>query len=162
MPVMSTPPARPPAARPRPVEILLVDDDAGDVLLAREAFADGKFANRVHVAEDGEKALAFLRREGGFEDAPEVDIILLDLNMPRKGGREVLAELKADPRLAQIPVAIVTGSAFEAEILEAYNLDVNCYISKPLDVAQFMKVVRSIPHFQIAVVTTRPAAGSHV
>lgn len=158
MPALFTPPA----AHPRAVEILVVDDDPGDVLLAREAFAEAKFANRIHVAEDGEKALAFLRREGAFESAPAVDIILLDLNMPRKGGHEVLAELKADPRLAEIPVAIVTGSAFESEILEAYNLAVDCYISKPLDVAQFMKVVRSIPHFQIAVVTTRPAAGGHV
>jgi CheY-like chemotaxis protein len=145
----------------RPVEILLVDDDPGDVLLAREAFAEGRFANRLHVAEDGEKALAFLRREDGFESAPAVDIILLDLNMPRKGGHEVLAELKADARLADIPVAIVTGTAFEGEILKAYNLDVTCYISKPIDVPQFMKAVRSIPHFQVAVVTTRPAAGGH-
>lgn len=159
---MSATPFHSLADQPRPVEILLVDDDAGDVLLAREAFAEGKVVNRLHVAEDGGKALAFLRREGGFENAPEVDIILLDLNMPRKGGREVLAELKADPRLAGIPIAIVTGSDCEAEILEAYNLDVNCYVSKPIDIAQFMKVVRSIPHFQIAIVTTRTAAGSHV
>ena len=145
-----------------PKHVLLVDDDAGDVLQAREALAEGKVTNHLHVAEDGEKALAFLRRESGFEGAPEVDIILLDLNMPRKGGREVLAELKADPQLAGIPVAIVTGSAFEAEILEAYNLEVNCYISKPIDVPQVMKFVRSIPHFQIAIVTTRPAAGGHV
>ena len=146
---------------PRPVEILLVDDDSGDVLLAREALKGGRFANRIHVAEDGEKALAFLRREGAFANAPQVDIILLDLNMPRKGGHEVLADLKADPLLADIPVAIVTGTAFEGEILKAYNLDVNCYITKPIDVPQFMKVVRSIAHFQVAVVTTRPAACDH-
>ena len=157
-------PHTPPAADaelPRLVEILLVDDDPGDVLLARLAFEDGRFANRMHVAEDGEKALAFLRREEGFASAPEVDLILLDLNMPRKGGREVLAEIKADPRLAEIPVVIVTGTAFEGEILKAYNLDVSCYITKPIDVPQFMKVVRSIPHFQVAVVTTRPPAGDH-
>ncbi len=155
-----------PSSRPapdfRPVEILLVDDDPGDVLLACEAFADGKMANRLHFAEDGDKALAFLRREGGFANAPAVDIILLDLNMPRKGGREVLAELKADPQLAGIPVVIVTGSLFEGEILKAYNLDVNCYITKPIDVPQFMKVVRAIPDFQIAIVTGRPTAGDHV
>ena len=156
-------PHAPPAAaeQPRLVEILLVDDDPGDVLLARLAFEDGRFANRMHVAEDGEKALAFLRREEGFASAPPVDLILLDLNMPRKGGREVLAEIKADPRLAEIPVVIVTGTAFEGEILKAYNLDVSCYITKPIDIPQFMKVVRSIPRFQIAVVTARPPAGPH-
>lgn len=146
----------------RPIEILLVDDDPGDVLLAREAFADGKFANRLHVAEDGEKALAFLRREPPYAAAPAVDLILLDLNMPRKGGHEVLADLKADPRLAAIPVVLVTGTQLEGEILKAYNLDVNCYATKPIDVSQFMKVVRFIPHFHVAVVTTRPAIGNHV
>jgi CheY-like chemotaxis protein len=144
------------------VEILLVDDDPGDVLLTREAFAEGKVANRLHFAEDGEKALAFLRREGGFADAPAVDIILLDLNLPRKDGHEVLAELKADPRLAGIPVVIVTGNLFEGEILKAYNLDVNCYITKPIDIAQFMKVVRFIPEFQVAIVTNRPISEAHV
>lgn len=146
----------------RPVEILLVDDDPGDVLLTRETFADAKLANRLHFAEDGEKALAFLRREGGFANAPQVDIILLDLNMPRKDGHEVLADLKADPRLSGIPVVIVTGSLFEEGILKAYNLDVNCYITKPIDIAQFMKVVRFIPEFQVAVVTNRPISGDHV
>ena len=158
-------PHNPPAAEaglPRLVEILLVDDDPGDVLLARLAFEDGRFANRMHVAEDGEKALAFLRREEGFASAPDVDLILLDLNMPRKGGHEVLAELKADPRLAEIPVVIVTGTAFEGEILKAYNLDVSCYITKPIDIPQFMKVVRSISRFQIAVVTVTPSSDSHV
>ena len=148
------------AAQPvsRPVEILLVDDDPGDVQLACEAFKDGKLGNRVHVAEDGEKAMAFLRREGAFAGAPVPDIILLDLNMPRKNGREVLAELKADPILAQIPVAIVTGSEDEGRILKAYNLGVDCYITKPIDVTKFMKVACSIPHFQVTVVTTTPAA----
>ncbi len=155
-------PASLPEAFARPIEILLVDDDPGDVLLAREAFADGKFSNRLHLAEDGEKAMAFLRREGAYAAAPAADIILLDLNMPRKGGHEVLADLKTDPRLADIPVVLVTGTLLEGEILKAYNLDVNCYITKPIDVGQFMKVVRSIPHFQVTVVTTRPVFGSHV
>jgi len=144
------------------VEILLVDDNPTDVLLAREAFARGKVANRLHFAEDGEKALAFLRREGGFANAPGVDIVLLDLNMPRKGGREVLAELKADPQLSEIPVVIVTGSPFEGEVLKAYNLDVDCYITKPIDLAQFMKVVRSIPDFQITIMTGRRIRKDHV
>lgn len=147
------------AAQPlnRPVEILLVDDDPGDVQLACEAFREGKLGNRIHVAEDGEKAMAYLRREGAFATAALPDIILLDLNMPRKNGREVLAELKADPILARIPVVIVTGSEDEGRILKAYNLGVDCYITKPIDVTKFMKVASSIPHFHVTVVTALPA-----
>jgi CheY-like chemotaxis protein len=142
----------------RVAEILLVDDDLGDVQLAREAFEDGHLANRLHVAKDGEQALAFLRREGPYGTAPRPDLILLDLNMPRMGGREVLAELKSDPSLVSIPVAIVTGNDGEGEILKAYNLGVDCYITKPIDVTKLMIAVCSIPHFQVAVVTTAPAA----
>jgi CheY-like chemotaxis protein len=142
----------------RVAEILLVDDDLGDVQLTREAFEDGRLANRLHVAKDGEQAMAFLRREGPYVTAPRPDLILLDLNMPRMGGREVLAELKSDPSLGSIPVAIVTGNDNEGEILKAYNLGVDCYITKPIDVTKLMIAVCSIPHFQVAVVTTAPAA----
>ncbi len=141
----------------RLVEILLVDDDPGDVQLAVEAFAEGKLGNNLSIAEDGEKAMAFLRQEGEYADAPRPDFILLDLNMPRKGGHEVLAELKADPDLARIPVAIVTGNREEGEILKAYNLGVACYIAKPIDVTKLMMAVRSIPQFQLNIVTTAPA-----
>jgi CheY-like chemotaxis protein len=142
----------------RLVEILLVDDDTGDVQLTREAFEEGRLGNRLSIAGDGEQAMAFLRREGEFADAPRPDLILLDLNMPRMDGREVLAELKSDPTLANIPVAIVTGNDIEGEILKAYNLGVDCYITKPMDVAKLMIAVCSIPHFEVAVVTTAPVA----
>lgn len=142
----------------RPIEILLVDDDVGDVQLTLEAFEDGKLGNQLHVAADGEKALAFLRREAPFESAPRPDLILLDLNMPRKGGHEVLADLKADPELATIPVAIVTGTVEEGEILEAYNLGVACYVTKPIDVTKLMIAVCSIPHFQVTVMTSEAAS----
>lgn len=138
----------------RMAEILLVDDDPGDVQLAMEAFEDGRLSNRLHVAKDGEKAMAFLRRQGAYAEAPRPDLILLDLNMPRKDGREVLAELKADPALADIPVAIVTGNDVEGQILKAYNLGVACYITKPIDVAKLMTAVCSIPHFEVTIVTT--------
>ena len=138
----------------RPVEILLVDDDAGDLQLTLEAFEDGHLGNQLHVAQDGEKAMAFLRREGKYANVPRPDLILLDLNMPRMGGREVLAELKADPELAKIPVAIVTGHDSEGEILKAYNLGVDCYITKPIDVTKLMIAVCSIPHFRVTVMVT--------
>jgi two-component system response regulator len=141
----------------RRAEILLVDDDPGDVQLTREAFEEGRLSNRLHVAEDGEQAMAFLRREGAYARVPRPDLILLDLNMPRMGGRELLAEMKSDPALAEIPVAIVTGNDHEGEILKAYNLGVDCYITKPIDVAKLMIAVCSIPHFQVAVVTNAPA-----
>lgn len=155
---MSAPESNPPQLSGRLVEILLVDDDPGDVQLTAEAFEDGRLANRLHVAKDGEQAMAFLYREGPYATAPRPDLILLDLNMPRMGGREVLAEVKSDPKLASIPVAIVTGNEDEGEILKAYNLGVDCYITKPIDVTKLMIAVCSIPHFQVAVVTTAPAA----
>lgn len=144
--------------RARPVEILLVDDDVGDVQLTLEAFEDGHLGNRLHVAQDGEKALAFLRREPPFETAPRPDLILLDLNMPRKNGHELLADLKSNPAFATIPVAIVTGTVEEGEILEAYNLGVACYVTKPIDVTKLMIAVCSIPHFQVTVMTTQSAS----
>lgn len=154
---MSAPESNPPQLPGRLVEILLVDDDPGDVQLTAEAFEDGRLANRLHVAKDGEQAMSFLRREGPYATVPRPDLILLDLNMPRMGGREVLAEVKSDPKLASIPVAIVTGNEDEGEILKAYNLGVDCYITKPIDVTKLMIAVCSIPHFQVAVVTAAPA-----
>ena len=144
------------ASHPRIVEILLVDDDPGDVQLTIEAFDDGKLGNHLYVAEDGERAMAFLRKQGVYASVPRPDLILLDLNMPRKDGREVLAEIKSDPALADIPVAIVTGNDEEGLILKAYNLGVACYITKPIDVNKLMIAVCSIPHFQVIVATTAP------
>lgn len=136
----------------RPVEILLVEDNPGDVRLTREAFCDAKVQNKLSVVEDGEKALAFLRREGEFKAAPRPDIVLLDLNLPRIDGREVLALMKSDPRLRNIPVVILTTSQAEEDILKAYNLNVNCYITKPVDLEQFVKVVQSVEDFWLTVV----------
>lgn len=155
---MSPPDLHPPPSPGRVAEILMVDDDWGDVQLALESFADGHLVNHFHQARDGEQAMAFLRRQGPYATAPRPDLILLDLNMPRMGGREVLAELKSDPALAAIPVAIVTGNDNEGEILKAYNLGVDCYITKPIDTTKLMIAVCSIPHFQVAVMMTAPAA----
>jgi CheY-like chemotaxis protein len=127
-----------------PVEILLVEDTAGDVRLTQEALKEGKIHTHLSVANDGESALAFLRRQGPYAQAPRPDLILLDLNLPRKGGREVLAEIKADEALRRIPVVVLTNSQAEQDILESYSLNANCYITKPVDLDQFIKVVRSI------------------
>lgn len=136
----------------RPIEILLVEDNPGDTDLAREALADSKLVNRLSVVDDGEKAMAFLRREGVYADAPRPDLILLDLNLPRKDGREVLAEVKTDPDLKRIPVVILTTSRAEEDVLRSYNLHANCYITKPIDLTQFMKVVKSIESFWLSIV----------
>ena len=139
--------------RSRPIEILLVDDNPTDVLLAEEALEHVQIFNNLHVAKDGVQALAFLRREGGHAHAARPDLILLDLNMPRKDGREVLAEIKADEALKRIPVVILTTSRAEEDIFKAYGLHANCYIVKPVDFDQFAEVVRSIEHFWFTVVT---------
>ncbi|MCX7670543.1 MAG: response regulator [Anaerolineae bacterium] len=136
----------------RPVDILLVEDNPGDVRLTQEALRNGKLFNRLFVVSDGEEALAFLRRQGKYADAPRPDLILLDLNMPRMDGRECLAILKADPDLRRIPVVILTSSDTEQDILRSYDLHANCYISKPVDLEQFMKVVRQIREFWITIV----------
>jgi two-component system, chemotaxis family, response regulator Rcp1 len=136
----------------RPIEILLVEDNRGDVRLAVEALRDAKVANTLRVVEDGVEALAFLRREGRHAGVPRPDLILLDLNLPRKDGREVLAEIKQDADLKRIPVVILTSSAAEQDVLQAYNLHANCYITKPVDLDQFMKVVKSIEDFWLVVV----------
>ena len=135
-----------------PIEILLVEDSPGDVRLTREAFKDGKVLNNLHVAKDGVEALAFLRREGEYAHAVRPNLILLDLNLPRKNGTEVLAEIKADPDLKRIPVVILTMSQAEEDILKTYNLHANCYIKKPVELNQFMEVVRAIEGFWMAIV----------
>ncbi len=137
----------------RPIEILLVEDNPGDVLLMREALEDGKIRNELHVAVDGLQAMAFLRGEGEFAGAPRPDVVLLDLNLPRKHGREVLAEIRADSNLAGLAVVIVTGSRAEEDILRAYNPGVNCFIVKPLNLAQLMNVVSSLEHLWITIMT---------
>ncbi len=136
----------------RPVEILLVEDNPGDVHLTLEAFKEAKVRNNISVADDGMKAMAFLRHEDEFKNAPMPDLILLDLNLPRKDGREVLAEIRQDPKLKRIPVVIMTTSQAEEDIVKAYDLHVNCYITKPMDLDQFMKVARSIEDFWLTVV----------
>src|SRR3989440_4745903 len=138
------------------VQILLVEDNPGDVRLTREALRDDH-TNHLTWTSDGVEALACLHREGKYADAPRPDLILLDLSLPRKDGREVLAEIKQDPELRRIPVVIMTSSDDEKDILAAYNLYVNCYVTKPVDLDQFIQVVKSIEHFWFSVVKL-PAA----
>ena len=139
-------------AQSKPIEILLVEDNRGDVRLTREALRENTLNNNLYVTIDGVDALAFLRREGVYADAPHPDLILLDLNLPRKDGREVLAEIKSDPRLLRIPVVILTTSDSEQDIIASYDLHANCYITKPVDLEQFLSVVRSIEGFWLSVV----------
>jgi CheY-like chemotaxis protein len=134
------------------IQILLVDDDPGDVLITREAFAENKLRNQLNVVSDGESALAFLRREGEFASAPRPDLILLDLNLPRKPGHEVLAEVKSDADLQRIPVVILTTSDAEEDILRSYDLHANAYVTKPVDFERFLDVVRQIDDFFVTVV----------
>ena len=134
------------------VEILLVEDNPGDVRLTLEAFKEGKILNRLSVVGDGVEAMAFLRREGNYSNVPRPDLILLDLNMPRKDGREVLAEIKKDPELRRIPVIILTTSQAEQDILKSYDLHANCYITKPVDLDQFNTVVKNIQDFWLTIV----------
>lgn len=129
------------------IEILLVEDNPGDARLTLEAFKEGKVINNVSIARDGVEALAFLRREAPYTNARQPDLILLDLNLPRKDGREVLAEIKGDERLRQIPVVVLTTSTAEEDIARAYSSHANCYISKPVDLKQFLRVVNSIESF---------------
>lgn len=136
----------------KPVEILVVDDNPGDVRLTREALREIKVSNNLHVATDGVEALAFLNREGQYADAPRPALILLDLNLPKKNGREVLAEVKNHPNLRRIPVVILTTSSEEKDILATYDLHANCYITKPADLDCFIEVIRSIEGFWLSVV----------
>jgi chemotaxis family two-component system response regulator Rcp1 len=141
----------------RPIEILLVEDSSSDTELTLEALRDFKVRNHVSVVEDGVQAMQFLRRQGPYGEAPRPDLIMLDLNLPRKDGREVLAEIKADDHLKAIPVVVLTTSRADQDILRAYQLNANCYISKPVDFNQFLEVVRSIESFWLFVVTLPPA-----
>ena len=134
------------------IEILLVEDNPADVRLTREALKEGIIVNNLSVVHDGVDAMAFLRRQGKYALAPRPDIVLLDLNLPKKDGREVLAELKEDPNLRRIPVVVLTTSKAEQDILKAYDLHANCYVTKPVDLDEFMLLVRSIEEFWLAVV----------
>jgi len=134
------------------IHVLLVEDDPGDVLMTQEAFEHHKLRNQLHVVSDGVEALAFLRREGEFADAPRPGLVLLDLNLPRKDGREVLAEIKTDDELQQIPVVVLTTSKAEEDVLRSYKLHANAYVTKPVDFDRFIEVVRQIDEFFVTVV----------
>jgi CheY-like chemotaxis protein len=135
-----------------PIEILLVEDNPADVRLTQEALKEGKVRNHLHVARDGIEAMEFLRRSGRFANAVRPDLILLDLNLPRKDGREVLSDIKRDPELKSIPVVVLTTSSAETDIFKSYTLHANCYITKPVDLDQFVQVVKSIDDFWLTVV----------
>ncbi|MDQ1517574.1 MAG: hypothetical protein QOE80_3404 [Actinomycetota bacterium] len=139
-----------------PVGILLIEDDPGDVLMTKEALADAKMANELYVVSNGEEALAFLFREGEYADAPRPGLILLDLNLPRVDGREVLARIKAEEELRRIPVVVLTTSEAEEDILRSYDLHANAYVTKPVDFEAFVKVVRQVDDFYINVVRLPP------
>jgi CheY-like chemotaxis protein len=138
------------------IDVLLVEDDPGDVLLIQEAFADNKLRNQLHHVSDGVEALAFLRREDGYRDVPRPDLVLLDLNLPRKDGREVLAEVKSDEALQHIPVVVLTTSKAEEDVLRSYKLHANAYVTKPVDFDRFIEVVRQIDEFFVTVVKLPP------
>ena len=138
------------------MQILLVEDNAADVRLTQEALRDAKVLNQLHVARDGVEALDFLHGRTPFEGCPRPDLVILDLNLPRKSGREVLAEMKGDPALRSIPVAVLTTSSQEADIVESYDLGANCYITKPVDLEQFLHVVQTVEEFWLGVVKLPP------
>lgn len=140
----------------RPIEILMVEDNPGDVRLTQEALKGAKVSNTLQVVEDGAAALDFLYRRGDYVDAPRPDLILLDLNLPKKNGREVLEVIKQDAQLKSIPVVILTTSQAEEDVVRAYSLHANCYISKPVDFTQFTKIVRTIEDFWLSIVTLPP------
>lgn len=139
-------------ARSRPIQILLVEDNPGDVRLTQEVLLDGEINNHLSVVGDGVKAIAFLQQVPPYENAPHPDLILLDLNLPKRGGQEVLEVIKADDRLKRIPVVILTTSLAEEDIIRAYELHANCYIAKPIDLDQFIKVIKSIEEFWLTIV----------
>jgi CheY-like chemotaxis protein len=135
------------------IDVLLVEDDPGDVLMTREAFEQHKVVNTLHVVSDGVEATKFLRRQDEYADAPRPGLILLDLNLPRKDGREVLADIKSDPDLLDIPIVVLTTSAADEDILRSYKLHANAYVTKPVDFNRFVDVVRQIDHFFVSVVS---------
>lgn len=137
----------------KPIDILLVEDSPTDILITQEAFQQARLFNQLHVVEDGVEALAFLRQQGAYSHVPQPDLILLDLNLPKKSGREVLAELKGDKRLKFIPVVVLTTSQAEEDVFKSYDLYANCYVTKPVDFIKFVEVIRSIEHFWFNVVT---------
>jgi two-component system, chemotaxis family, response regulator Rcp1 len=139
-----------------PVEILLVEDNPGDHRLTKEALHEGKVYNNLHWVKDGVEAIEFLKQRGKFDKAPRPDIILLDLNLPKMDGRQVLSEIKQDPNLRAIPVVILTTSAAEEDVLRSYDLHANCYVTKPVDLEKFIVVVQSIDRFWLSVVTLPP------
>lgn len=141
----------------RPIEILMVEDNPGDVRLTREALKGGKIWNELHVVTDGVAALDYLRRVPPYEGAPRPDLVLLDLNLPKKDGREVLAAMKGDPSLKTIPVVVLTTSQAEEDVFRAYNLNCNCYVTKPVDFEQFTRIVQAIEQFWLTIVTLPPA-----
>jgi CheY-like chemotaxis protein len=143
----------------RAIEILMVEDNPGDVRLTREALKGGKIWNQLHVVEDGVAALDFLQRRPPHQEAPRPDLILLDLNLPKKDGREVLAAIKADASLKLIPVVILTTSQAEEDVIRAYALNANCYVTKPVDFLQFTRIVQAIESFWLTVVTLPPSPG---
>jgi chemotaxis family two-component system response regulator Rcp1 len=145
--------------RGQPIEILLVEDNSGEARLAREALKDAKVRNELHWVRDGEQAMKFLQREGEYAQAPRPDLVLLDLNLPRKDGREVLAEIKSDQELRRIPVVVLTISADEQDILTSYDTHANCYVVKPLDLDRFMQVIASIEDFWLEIVKLPPNGG---
>lgn len=146
----------------RPIEVLLVEDTPSDVRLTQEAFKEGRMLTNLSVVEDGIEALAFLRQQGPYADAPRPDLILLDLNLPRKNGREVLQEIKADVSLSVIPVVILTTSDAESDIIKTYQLHANCYITKPVELSRFIEVIRSIESFWLTVVKLPSDGGPYV
>ncbi|MDD5250625.1 MAG: response regulator [Rhodocyclaceae bacterium] len=148
----------PPNPQTHPIRILLVEDNPGDVRLTLEAFKDGKMDNPMDVVRDGVEALAYLRREGAYRDKPLPDLILLDLNLPRMDGREVLAAIKADPRLKFIPVVVLTTSKAEQDVVKSYVLQASCFITKPVDFNKFTDVVKGIDSFWLSIVTLPPGA----
>ena len=144
----------------KPIDILMVEDNAGDARLAEEAFKESKMMNTLHRVKDGVEALAFVRRMDAFADAPRPDIILLDLNLPKKDGRQVLEELKNDPDLKTIPVVVLTTSEAEQDILKSYELHANCYITKPVDLDKFMGIVKRLEDFWLSIVKLPSPAAS--
>jgi CheY-like chemotaxis protein len=135
------------------IDVLLVEDDPGDVLMTREAFEHHRISNTLHVVDDGVEAIQFLRKEGRFADVPRPGLILLDLNLPRKDGREVLAEIKSDENLCDIPVVVLTTSSAEQDVLRSYKLHANAYVTKPVNFHRFVEVVRQIDQFFVTIVT---------
>jgi CheY-like chemotaxis protein len=140
----------------KPIEILLIEDNPGDARLTREALSQSKVSNNLHHARDGEEAMRFLKREGQFANAPTPDLVLLDLNLPRRDGREVLEDVKRDPLLKHIPVVVLTSSEAEEDILRSYRLHANCFITKPVDLEQLTKVVQAIEQFWFTLVKLPP------